>query len=233
MIGTIIGMVGGIAQSIQAQNSWETSMAYSKENAAISQQKFDFNNEQLLQSQYNLQRLEAVFGPIRQNLSNYYANLNPETYQVRMNESIGISYDNAMKQMDAEMARRGITGSGVQASAIADISNQKARLMSQTGQQSQDFVAQQQIGWLQQGEAMKAPYLQQQANSINGVNGSFDTMMSVNSDIANRFSQQAQIEGQSANGFMDMGMYMYGRSQYPTPTITVAPSTGVASETNH
>ncbi len=223
MWGAIIGLVGGVSQSIQAQGAYESSMDYSKRNAALSQQQMDFNTEQLLQSQYELQSLEAIFGPVRQNLADYYSNMTPETYEARMNENIGQQYDASMKQMDAEMARRGIEGSGIQASAISEISTEKARQQSATQQQSEDYVANQQSQWLQQGLAMEQPYMQQQAQNVQGVNQAYGAQMGANTALSQQYAQQSQLYGQSAAGFASAGMYMYGQEQgytSPTPTIT-------------
>lgn len=96
----------------------------------------------------------AVYGPIQDNLSSYYSNLTPEYYEATGLEAIAKEQAETQEQIDASLAQRGITDSGVAASLDAQLEMDVARQNAQVRRDAPHQVMQQQQNFLAIGQGL-------------------------------------------------------------------------------
>lgn len=104
MVGSAI--IGGVVASNNADKADKTAKKLSSDQMAFEQQKVDDWNE--------------VYGPIQDNLGDYYNNLTPEYYETIGLENFAQEQQTAMTRLSESLAQRGIDpSSGIQASLTA------------------------------------------------------------------------------------------------------------------
>ena len=174
---------------------------------------------------------ESMFGPIRDNVNNYYKNMSPEMYQMQGKENIEKSYQNANKAIDATFSNNGMYGSGQQASAQVALEEARANALGQNKQNAMATYNQQQQNWLNYGET--------QMNQLRGfATGTANQIANVGMQNASNaqqggqalgsvFGQQSQGWGQMASGGMQMAGYGVGMMKSPFGgQKTLAPTQG-------
>lgn len=130
-------------------------------------------------AQQQYQDWSDVYGPVRQNLSNYYSNLSPEAYATRGIQSIEEEFALASTRLDESLAQRGITDSGIAAgleqTQLFDLAKSRATVR----QAAPQAVAEQKLNFLsvgqgnspvnnyQQALASQTARLSQQSNQAN------------------------------------------------------------------
>lgn len=104
VIGSAV--IGGVVQSKSASKASDTARELSADQMAFEQRKLDEWNE--------------VYGPIQDNLGEYYNNLTPEYYETVGLENFAQEQQTAMTRLNESLAQRGIDpSSGIQASLTA------------------------------------------------------------------------------------------------------------------
>lgn len=69
--------------------------------------------EQLAFSREQYEDWKAIYGPMQENLANYYANVSPEMYAAQGLEAYQQEYETSMKRLDETLAQRGIGDSPI------------------------------------------------------------------------------------------------------------------------
>lgn len=125
------------------------------------------------QQQYN--DWQEIYGPIQDNLAEYYNNLSPDTYAAQGIQYAEEEFARASEALNQSLAQRGITDSGVAASM--EMSNQLdlARTRADIRQKAPEVVANQQLGFL----------------SVGMGNDPTNNLQQVHSNNANRLSQES------------------------------------------
>lgn len=72
-------------------------------------------NDQLAFEKAQYEDWQNIFGPIQENLSNYYQSLTPDYYEAAGLEAFQKERDAQMTQLNESLAQRGLSTSGVQA----------------------------------------------------------------------------------------------------------------------
>lgn len=175
-----------------AQASSDASSA-SAAGTAVAQGQLDFAKEQY-------QNVLDIYGPVEQNLSEYYQSLTPEKY-----EAMGLdAYDNEFKaaetNWDAQMAQRGLSGSGIEAEGIASMNMQKTTDRANISASSESQWAQDQMGWLGLGTGAESVATTSMANSASNLASSYG-------NNANMYSQQASSAGAGVGSLISGAMY--------------------------
>ncbi len=121
-IGAISEMLGLSAEQVSMlEGKFKEGEGFAAEQRGLSE---DFNTEmrgiadefkQFTQAQYD--NWEGMFGDMRQNLTNYYNELDPTKYATQYKASIQENLDKELKQFDESMAQTGIYTSGMRAQA--------------------------------------------------------------------------------------------------------------------
>ena len=98
--------------------------------------------------QDRLQRYESMFQPLEEYLNDYYTNLNADEFAGRANQTAQQQYQNAMKQVNDQLAARGLSTSGVGSQMGYDLANNMAMTKASNIMNAPHQVAQMQQNWL-------------------------------------------------------------------------------------
>ena len=101
VIGAVVSVAGGLLSSSSANKA-------SSRAASATQAQLDFEKQQY-------QDWQNVFGPIQDNLSQYYQSLTPDYYEAAGLEAFQKERDAQMTQLNESLAQRGLSTSGIQA----------------------------------------------------------------------------------------------------------------------
>lgn len=229
--GAITNAMVNMSSSIESNR--EKRQANDKLVEAISKTQ-ELANEKLHMFQEQQRVWENVFGSIRDNLSNYYKNLDAESLAAKNIQNLEMEYNRASKEVNQELARRGLVGSGADVSANTSLASNLATRRAEARTNAPAQVAQQQLGYL------AGVGLPQQNSITAGLTNSYDTLLQANSSLTNLYSQQAASAGQrAANSMAGVGQSIMQGVQYglfesalnggATPTSPSAPFTGSSS----
>jgi len=105
MPAAAIGAVAAIGGSLISVNA---SSSAAKKAASSAKSELDFNKAQY-------ERWQEVFGPIQDNLSEYYQSLTPDYYEAAGLQAFEKENQAQMTTLNEQLAQRGLTGSGLEA----------------------------------------------------------------------------------------------------------------------
>jgi len=129
--------VGAIGSNVAANKAANTAKDAQKNQLAFEQQKLaDWNR---------------VYGPIQDNLSNYYANLTPEYIETQGLEAVELERAKALERVEVNLAQRGITDSGIASRVVKDVELNTAQQRAQVRATAPTMVAEEQSRFLQIG----------------------------------------------------------------------------------
>lgn len=94
-------VLGAVVSSNAAGKATDAASKASQSELAFNQQRYD--------------DWKAVYGPIQDNLSDYYSNLSPDMYEAQGLEAFNAEYQKAQDAVATSLAQRGITDSGLSA----------------------------------------------------------------------------------------------------------------------
>ena len=158
--------------------------------------------------------LEDIFGPVRENLGNYYKNMTPERQQLIGKEALEKQYDRSTQQLDATFSNNGMYNSGQAMSARMALEDQREVSMGQNQQNAMNDYNQQQTQWLAQGtnemNALRGIATQQQGMVGNQSRQGANMMQQGGQFQAGIGMQQAQGWGQMASGGLQVAGYAMG-----------------------
>lgn len=198
--GAIMGVMGGVAN---LASSIESSVT--QKEAMRAQQKYLNKMESLAEDKLALfqrkqQAWESVFGSIQDNLAGYYNNLDPNSFAAKNIQNLEMEYNRANTQVNEELARRGLSGSGASISANAGLASDLATRRAEARTNAAGQVAQQQLGYL------TSVGIPQQQMITAGLSGSYDSLLNATGNIAQVYAQQASQAGQmAANSASNVG----------------------------
>lgn len=118
---------------------------------------------QRIEANRQYQDWESMFGPIQDNLANYYASMDPKDFARQGKGTIDEAYTQASDALQKNLAQRGIQGGGVEAGAQAQLESSTALARGQNVIQSELAYNQAQQGFLASGNVQsqaQANYLQ-------------------------------------------------------------------------
>jgi len=197
------GIGGSIGGSIDAANAQEDALEAQK----------DIANTQLAFNQQQYNDWKEVFGPIEQNLSEYYQELDPETYASQIKNQLEAQFSRARKLVDRTMSQRGIDDSGLSVAVSKDMNQELARQKAMGDQQARDIVEQKKLGFLGLG-------LGNQNALLANINSSYSNMSAATSSALNMANQQYAAANQGLSNAIGATMYAYGRGMFNTPTTS-------------
>ncbi len=208
---SVAGMIG----SNSASNAAADAQAQANADAhSINQQNMDFQLQQYENNMADVSALEDVFGPVRDNISNYYNNMSPEMYQMQGAEAIQNQFTQANDNINAMFSNNGMYGSGQQVSANVALEAMRADSLANNKQTAQQEYNAQQQNWLEFGvneiNANKGFQANSQAGVSNSMSNAANSMMQGGNAMANIGMQQAAGWGGFATGGMQMAGYAMG-----------------------
>ncbi len=186
-------------------------------------QELAAQQQQAAQDQYN--DWEAMFGPIQENLSNYYSSMDPKDFARMGKGTIDEAYQTASDSLQKNLAQRGIQGGGVEAGAQAQLESATALARGQNVINAENTYNQAQQSFLQSGNQQSAAELNY-LNSFNPNQTQLGSGMLTNAygmtpstaGVSNAFTNSAATAGNQAN--------VYGNQ---AATGSAAVSSGIGS----
>ena len=114
MVWVAVGVaaVGAIASNVSSNKA-----RHDAASASASQREFD---------QARVDEWNAVYGPIQENLGEYYNNLTPDYYEAQGIQALEEERTQTLTAIEEDFAQRGITNSGIAASAVAGVEQSTA-----------------------------------------------------------------------------------------------------------
>lgn len=145
-----VSAISGLFGASQARKQQEQATAKVEEYLSAIR---NLSQEQLQQVMQAKQDWENTFGGIRENLANYYQNLNPNTEAARRIQALEQNYNNASERINTELASRGLASSGIAAQANTALLSELASRRADAQYSAQGDVAKAQSQFYQ-GVAM-------------------------------------------------------------------------------
>ncbi len=186
----------------------EDALQYERDKIASYEQQQDMQRR-LAQQEYD--KFEATFGPIQENLANYYQSLSPADYAKYGKGTIDEAYQQASESLSKNLAQRGIQGGGVEAGAQSNLMSQTALAQGQNLLNAETQYRNEQNQFLQSGKNMS-----QQANSLlasynpSVVGNMAGTALQGGAGVGNAYAMKPSYQGQF-NALGNMAN-MYGQS---------------------
>jgi len=177
-------------QGTQAQSDLSSSMGAQ---TAISQEALNFQKEQYA-------RILDVYGSTEQNLSEYYKSLTPEKYKTMGLDAYDKQFQEAQSAWDAQMAQRGLSGSGIEAEGVMSMNMQATQNRAGITQQADQQWASNQMGWLALGTGQQNVAAQGLANSQNNMSNMYGNQASI-------YGSAATSAGQGVGNLINNAMY--------------------------
>ncbi len=161
---------------------------------------------------------QQVFGPIQENLSEYYSNLSPDTFAAQGIQYAEEEFAKVDERLSQSLAQRGIQDSGISASLERESAYDLARTSATIRQAAPQAVAQQQLGFLSVGMG-------------NNPDDNLQNTLNSNANRANADSNAANAAfGNSVNSAVNYGIGQYSQSTAPTGTSgSAVPNAGTTS----
>jgi len=131
---TVLGAIIGSSSSSSASDDAAESDAAA---LAFEQQRYD--------------DWQNIYGPIQENLAQYYTDLSPDQYEVEGLEAIETEKARTMKLIDENFAQRGISSSGLAKSAQTGLEFETMRQRADVRRSAPGAVADEKMRFLQVG----------------------------------------------------------------------------------
>ena len=235
--GVVVGGAGMIGSSIAAGKAADAQRDGNKQAAASNQANLDFQREQYDKQMEDIGALEDIFGPVRENLGNYYKNMSPERYQMIGKENLEKQYQRSNDQLDAVFSNNGMYNSGQAMSARVALEEQREVSMGANQQNAMNQYQQEQTNWLKFGTAdmnqQKAHAAGQAGNVGNAFGQSANSFQNGGNAMAQIGMQRAQGWGQFGSGGLQMAGYAMGRGTAFGGQTQLAPRAPSGNQSNY
>jgi hypothetical protein len=188
-------------------------------NAQASKDKADQHFEQQMAD------WENTYGGVEDNLAEYYNNLSPTSFAAEGLEAYQKEYQSAIAQYQETMAQRGLSGTGMESSTLAQSELAKAAQRASIRREAPKQVAEQKRSWLELG-MQKDP------------TNRYGDYLVGDYNLAEGKVQQAQAKVEKAEDFMadvitmgatEMFQGRSGGGAQATTSVTNKDQTGLAS----
>ena len=164
----------------------------------------------------NQARWDEVFGPTQDNLAQYYNNLDPTSVAAKNVVGIQQAYQESQKQIDVQLAQRGMSDSGLSADLMSKnlYSNEQSKAQARADAPQQ--VAAQQSSFLGLGMGLESSLQASQQSA-------YQSMQANANNQYNAASQQEASANSSLGNVLGSGMKAYSYYNQPQATSAVVP----------
>ncbi len=191
-----IGAGASITASSKASKSSSAALASAD---AAAQLQYEVSMEQLAFQKEQYANWESIFGPIQENLSNYYQNISSDSIASQGIQALQTSYAQSRQNLDTALAKRGITDSGATVSGLSQLESARMLGKAQIQSQAPMLAAQQQQSFLSGG-------LGQQSSLISGISNAYGNQANM---YGNRYTtginQSNVYANQAAQAYSGIG----------------------------
>ena len=184
VVGAGASMYSGKQAAKSANKASDRAAASADAQTALGYEQLDFNKQQY--DDWN-----AIFGDTQKTLASYYNTLSPEFFASTGLQNIEQEYTRSRMQLDANLAKRGISNSGVAADDFSTL--EAARMMGRADvrNKAETQVRAEQVNFLAVGKGQQSQ-LQANMNSAYGnIANAYGNQASTQYGLANQYTQQA------------------------------------------
>lgn len=203
-IGAGTSYLSSRSASKNAKKAMDSSAYQAELQHEASMEQLDFQKQQY-------DRWESIFGPIQDNLSNYYKTLSSDSIASAGLQQINTQFAQSRQNLDTALAKRGITNSGATAAALTQLESSRMLGSAEVRANAPMVAAQQQQGFLNSGSG-------QQANAVAGISSAYSNQMNMFGNQAlNNQNMAMNYQNQAAQGYAGIGSSIgAGISSYMT-----------------
>jgi len=195
MSGVAIGgaAIIGAGASIYAGNKADKAAGRASDQQAQAQAAANQSTQdQLAFNKQQYADWQATYGPIQDNLANYYNNLTPEHQTTLGIQNVQEQYQKSLQQVETNLAQRGLDTSGIMASTETQFGIQAARDKAQVASKTPQQVAQQKSQFLGLGLGNQSALQGNISNSFSNISSNLQNQSAI-------YGQQAAVANQNAN----------------------------------
>jgi len=178
----------------------------------LEEQKLDFAYEQYDEQLAQYDEWKAIYGPIEENLGEFYSALSPETYAAAGLENNAKEFQKQKTQTMETLEQRGLGTSGIKASVDKSMGVSKAMADAETRRDAPFQVAKEKQAFLSQG---KGGPTQAPTGNVGSVLNSSGVPGALQSE-ANIASNNASSLWGSAGSLLSTGLNYYGKNRTPS-----------------
>lgn len=168
-------------------------------------QAMGFSEDQLEFTKQQYADWEAVYGPIQDNLGEYFNNLTGEDLANKNLATYAKEFQTASKKLKQTFSQRGIEGSGLEAAAITAMEAKGAEERAEIRGTAEDTVEQQKLGFLSAGLGQGQQITQQIGSAASTGAQTASNMASI------KQKQSSDMLGDIAGGATAAAMFMSDR----------------------
>lgn len=181
----VVGVIAGDKADRRARKADKGARGIQREQLAFAREQYDDWAE--------------IYGPIEQNLADYFGSLSTENIISQGLQNQQQEFKKAEVNIRQNIAQRGLEGSGIEASLAQNLDLQNAVSKAQIRQQAPGQVAQQQAGFLAGGNARRG-------QAVQGVNQGFQAVAGGLQQRAARQGAQSQALFQASGQLLAAGI---------------------------
>ena len=148
----VVGTAGSMYMSNKASGAAADAAAQGSAEAALANaNNLGFQKEQYESAMQDVADLEDIFGPIQDNMAEYYNNISPEMYQLQGKEAIENQYKRSKESLDAAFSNNGMFNSGQNANARAALEASREATLGANRQNAVNQYQNDEMQWLNFG----------------------------------------------------------------------------------
>ena len=186
-LGGIVGKATdfvGLTDYSSQDKAQKQATAQGAQATEVARNQLDLSKQQLDFSKQQYADWQKVYGPIQQNLADYYTNLSGDTLVAKQLSAQAREYADAYRQAEQQLAQRGLTQSGIAAAQSTAMDIQGANVRAGIRAGGTDQAMQQKAGFLQLG-------LGQQATLLGGINTGYNAIGNASNSLMTGLTNQS------------------------------------------
>lgn len=191
--------IGAGTSYVAGKSASKSSSKASDASAYSAELQYDTSMEQLDFAKQQYADWEGIFGPVQQNLSQYYQYLSPDTYAALGIQNIEKQYVQSRQNLDQELAKRGITNSGATVAGLTQLEQARMLGNAEVRTNAPQMAASAKQVFLNAGLGL-------QGNLQSGISNSYSNQMNVLGQQSSNSLQQSNLyANQAAQGYAGIG----------------------------
>ena len=147
----VVTAISTVANGYMAKKAGDRAEDQNNKALALGDRELAFEEERWAEEQARYEEWKAIYGPIEENLGEFYSNLTPETYTAAGLEFNQVELDKANTQALETFAQRGLSSSGLTASTEQQSSRTAAENKAKIRFEAPFKVAKEKSDFLSQG----------------------------------------------------------------------------------
>lgn len=197
MVPAILGIMGAMSAigTVGSAVSAAENTKLQKEQLNLQKDAFEFMKQMSAEQKAlwadQLQAFEDNFGTVEDTLSKYYNDMTADSAIASGMQELAKSFSTARRELNEELAQRGLSGSGAAAASMTNLYSNKATAEADLRKNATANVMAAKQNWYNTGLAQKNAALQ-------GYSGALNTGINMNKSLASNYGYAAAQYGQNA-----------------------------------